>query len=236
MSLTQSIFRNSVFFFALIPLFAVWGFWVTYFTRPGETLAPYDHIHGVAMFGWCLLLIAQAFLIRTSRRDIHRQLGKLAYVLGPLIIVSTIALTNYRLNVRGLTDEGLYVFNLQIFILLQFIVTFSLAIKNRKRPDVHARYMVCTSFTLLDPIFARLLGVNFIPVELSTGIIQLVTYGVIDLLLILLVIWDWKSHQRKDVFLPMLVFFVITQVPTFFVLGSPAWKAFAGWFMQLPLS
>jgi hypothetical protein len=236
MNLTNAIFRNSVFYFSLIPVFAVWGFWVTYFTRPSETLAPYDHIHGAAMFGWCLMLIVQSLLIRTNKRSMHRQFGKLAYLLGPLIVVSTIALTNYRLNVRGLTDEGLYIFALQVFILLQFIVTFTLAIKNRNRPDMHARYMVCTSFTLLDPIFARLLSVNFIPVEFTTGIIQLVTYGFIDLLFILLVIWDWKSRQRRDVFLPMLIFFAITQLPTFFVLSSPAWKAFADWFMKLPLS
>ena len=107
MSLTNAIFRNSVFFFALIPLFAIWGFWFTYFVRPSEELGTYDHIHGMAMIGWCLLLIVQSSLIRTNRRDIHRQVGKLSYVLAPLIIISTILLANSRLNVRGLTDDGL---------------------------------------------------------------------------------------------------------------------------------
>jgi hypothetical protein len=236
MSLTQSIFRNSVFFFALIPLFAVWGFWVTYFTRPPETLSLLDHIHGAAMFGWCLMLILQSFLIRTSRRSLHRATGKLSYLLAPLIIISTVLLANYRLNVRGLTDEGLYIFALQTFILAQFIVSYSLAMKNRKRSDVHARFMICTALTLLDPIFARLLAVNFIHVEFSTGIIQYITYGFIDLILVGLAFWDWKSRQRRDVFLPMLLFFMATQLPTLFVLQWPAWTAFAAWFMKLPLS
>ena len=80
MSLTQAIFRKSVFFFALIPLFAVWGFWVTYFTRAPETLSIYDKLRGYAMFAWVLMLVMQSFLIRTRRRGIHRQTGKLAFM------------------------------------------------------------------------------------------------------------------------------------------------------------
>lgn len=236
MSLTNAIFRNSVFYFALIPLFAVWGFWVTYFTRPPESLAPFDHIHGVAMFGWCLMLVAQSLLIRTNRRDIHRKLGTLSYVLAPLIVISTLTLANYRLNTRGLTDEGLYILSLQIFTLAQFVVAYCLAIWNRRRPDVHARYMVCTGLTLLDPIFARILLVHFMQAPLTSGIVQYITYGFIDLILLVLVLWDWKSHQRKDVFLPMLIFFLATHIPVFFVLSSPAWASFAAWFMALPIS
>lgn len=236
MSLTSAIFRNSVFFFLLIPLFAIWGFWVTYFTRPPETLSAYDHVHGAAMFGWCLMLIVQSVLIRTNRREVHRFVGRLSYLLAPLIVVSTVMLANYRLNVRGLTDEGMYILSLQVFILIQFVFCYALAMKNRKRPDVHARFMVCTAFTLLDPIFARLLGVHFIPVEFTTGIIQYITFGFIDLLLVLLVIWDWRSQRRRDVFLPVLILFAATQLPVFFVLQSPAWAAFANWYMQLPLS
>ncbi len=236
MNLTQAIFRNSVFFLTLIPLFAIWGFWVTYFTRPPETLAPLDHIHGVAMFGWCLMLIAQSLLIRTNKRSIHRKLGTLSYVLAPVIVVSTITLANYRLNVRGLTDEGMYILALQVFILAQYVVAYTLAIWNRKKPDVHARFMVCTGLTLLDPIFARILLVNFIQVPIESGVVQYITYGFIDLILITLALWDWKSQQRRDVFLPMLIFFLAMQIPTFFVLSSPAWEAFAAWYMNLPLS
>lgn len=237
MNPTQAIFRNSVFFFVLIPLFAVWGFWTTYFTRPPETMVAWDHLHGIGMFAWCAMLIAQSFLIRTNRRTVHRAVGKFSYLLAPYIVITTVALANYKINERGLSELGLYVLNLQIFILVQFVVSYSLAIRNRKKPDVHARFMICTALTLLDPIFARVLLVNFMQFEMIvTGVAQMYTYGLIDVILISLVVWDWKSQQRKDVFLPMLVFFVLTQLPTFFVLQSSAWEAFAGWFMALPLS
>lgn len=236
MSFTRTLFDRSVFFLALIPLFALWGFWVTYFTRPPGTIAVYEHLHGVAMFAWLLLLGLQSFLIRTNRRPVHRQTGKLAYVLGPWIVVSTIVLANYRLNARGLTPEGLYVFGLQFFILIQYTVCLVMALRHRKQPAVHARWMICTAFSMLDPIFARIIGINFLQVPLESGMIQLITYGFTDLIVIALALRDWQAERRRDVFLPMLLLLLLTQLPTLFVLKLPAWTAFADWFMRLPLT
>lgn len=236
MNATNMIFRNSVFFFILIPVFAVIGFWVTYFARPSGTVHPYEHFHGLVMFGWCLMLIAQSFLIRTRRRDIHRQVGKLSFLLAPAIVVSIILLANYKLNVRGLTDDGVYILSLQVFMLIQWIVPYSLAIKARKRPDVHARWMICTAMPLIDPIFARILFLNFFEAPFSTGLYEYFTYSFVSLILITLIVWDWRSNQRRDVFLPMLFIALATQIPSFFVVESSIWMSFATWYIQLPLS
>lgn len=236
MALTPAIFRYSVFFFALIPLFAVWGFWVTYFTRPVETLVRLDHVHGIAMFGWCLMLIVQAALIRSHRRPIHRTVGRLSYVLAPLIVISTIMLANFRLDARGLTPQALYFLALQIFMLLQFAVFYVQAIRHRRNSPVHARYMVCTALPLLDPIFARIIGVNFIPFEQAGYLIQYLTFGATDLILLVLIVRDWVEERRHDVFLPALGVVLVTQLPIFFAVESAAWMRFAAWFMSLPLS
>ncbi len=236
MQVTNAIFRNSTFFFLLLFASAFAGFWITYFARPAGTVHPYEHLHGIAMFGWILMLVVQSSLIRTSRRDIHRQIGKLAYVFGPLIIVSTFLLANLKLNMRGLTDDGVYLLSLQMFLLIQFVVPYTLAIKNRKRPDVHARYMVCTALPLIDPIFARVIFFNFIEAPFSSGVFEYITYSFTTLILVVLIILDWKSQQRRDVFLPMLPVVLATQIPSFFVIGSPIWMSFASWYMQLPLS
>lgn len=236
MNVTQAIFRRSVFFLALIPLFAAWGFWTTYIVRPAAELSPYDHAHGAAMLAWCLMLILQSALIRANRRDIHRRTGKISFLLVPVIVVSTVLLAHYRLNQRGLTEEGLYILSLQVFLLAQFTVLYVLAILNRKRPDVHARWMVCTALPLLDPIFARIIGIYFIQVEITTGIHQYITYGFTNLIVITLLVADWRSQGRRDVFLPALFILLATQLPSFFVLGWPAWEAFAAWFLQTSLT
>lgn len=236
MSFNSSIFRNSVFFLALIPVFAVWGFWVTYFTRPPETYNIWEHIHGFAMFAWCAMLVAQSFLIRINQRGIHRVLGKLSFALAPLVVISTIFLANYKLNLRQLNNEGLYIFGLQVFDIILFTYFFVMAMAHRKTPDVHARWMICTAFMLLDPIFARIIAVNFYHVPFETGIIQWMTFTFIDLIVITLVFKDWKSSGRRDVFLPALVLLVITQVIKLTVWDTSAWHTFATWYAALPLT
>lgn len=236
MSFNQSIFRNSVFFLVLIPLFAVWGFWVTYFTRPTGSYNIWEHVHGMAMFAWCIMLVVQSFLIRTNHRSVHRALGKISFILAPLIVISTIYLANYKLNVRQLNNEGLYIFGLQFFIIIVFACFYTMAIARRKQSDVHARWMICTAFTMLDPIFARIIAVNFYQVPFETGVIQWMTFAFIDVIVILLVIKDWKSSGRRDVFLPALALLVVAQTAMLTVWDTVPWKAFAGWFAGLPLT
>jgi len=235
-SFNQSIFRNSVFFLVLIPLFAVWGFWVTYFTRPTGSYNIWEHVHGMAMFAWCIMLVVQSFLIRTNHRSVHRALGKISFILAPLIVISTIYLANYKLNVRQLNNEGLYIFGLQFFIIIVFACFYTMAIARRKQSDVHARWMICTAFTMLDPIFARIIAVNFYQVPFETGVIQWMTFAFIDVIVILLVIKDWKSSGRRDVFLPALALLVVAQTAMLTVWDTVPWKAFAGWFAGLPLT
>lgn len=235
MSFTNAIFRNSVFFFVLLFLSAVWGFWMTYFTGRIRPIFGYDHFHGIAMFGWILMLIIQSTLIRSGRRDIHRQVGKFSYVLAPWIFVSTILLANHRLNDTGLTDLQVYILSLQVFTVLQFVVFYALAMKNRRTPDVHARFMVCTALPMIDPIFARVLVFNLGAMDFTSRV-QLVTYGFADLILVVLVVRDWISHQRRDVFLPALVIMLVTQAPVFLATDTAMWHAFAAWFMSLPLT
>jgi len=235
MSFNQSIFRNSVFFLVLIPIFAVWGFWVTYFTRPPGSYNIWEHVHGLAMFAWCVMLVAQSFLIRTNRRSVHRALGKISFVLAPLIVISTIFLAHHKLNVRQLNNEGLYIFGLQFFIIILFAGFYTMAIVRRKQSDVHARWMICTAFTMLDPIFARIIAVNFYQVPFETGVFQWMTFAFIDVIVILLVIRDWKSSGRHDVFLPALALLVVAQTAMLTVWDTATWKAFAVWFAGLPL-
>ena len=236
MSFNQSIFRNSVFFLILIPLFAVWGFWVTYFTRPPGTYNIWEHVHGVAMFAWCIMLVSQSFLIRTNRRSVHRAMGKIAFILAPTIVISTLFLANYKLNVRQLNNEGLYIFGLQIFIIILFGYFYTMAMIRRQQPDVHARWMICTAFTLLDPIFARIIAVNFYHVPFETGIIQWMTFAFIDAIVVILVIKDWKSGGRRDVFLPALALLAVAQIAMLTVWDTAPWKAFASWFAGLPIT
>ena len=235
MNTTTAINRNTYLFMLMIPIFAVVGFWQTWFTGSVRPLSVYDHVHGFAMFAWCFMLIAQPYLIRSGNRELHRMIGKASYALMPIVALSTLLLAHYQLNSRGPGPEGWYILSLQIFLLVQIVVFYSLAIKNRKRPDVHARFMILTALPLLDPIFARILIFHFLGWE-NVAMAQFITFPAVNLILLALIAWDWKNGNRRDVFLPMWFFMTLTQLPPFFVVESSLWHSFAAWFASLPLT
>lgn len=238
MNLTQAIHRNSVFYFVALIGFAVWGFWATYFTA--DSPVAMEHVHGVVMFAWCLLLVLQAWLIRSGERSLHRLTGQLSYLLAPLIALSTLLLAHHKLVMRGLEGFGPMVFGLQLFLLLQFLLIYGLAIAHRRSPDVHARYMVGTVFPMLDPIFNRILSIPlavYFPSLPDQAIF--ITFGSILLIVSALAWIDRKEGYPRPVFLHMLGILLVTQLAILAPLFSPAyagwWKGIAGWYLALPL-
>ena len=57
-----------------------------------------------------------------------------------------------------------------------------------------------------------------------------------DLLLLLLVYWDWKTHQRLDVFPKVLALLVIYHISVLTFYRFAVWEKFGNWFLSLPLS
>ena len=224
--------RNAVFFFAAFLLSVLIGFWPTYFTRIGEMPSWRAHVHGALLFAWCVLLVAQAWLIRTQRRDLHRALGKISYLLIPLMVVSSLVVEHHALvRAAGKYDAETLFFLYMIFaLLLQLILAYSLSMVNRHTPALHMRYMICTPLVMFDPVFARILGVQF-GIGFGTG--QMITFSCIDAILLWLCYLDRNTTFR--VFPFMFVAFVLTQIPAFFVYKTPWWPAVARWFVGLPL-
>src|SRR5262249_40053368 len=152
--------RNSVFWFAGFTLFALLAFWPSYFSRPLEQPHWRLHTHGIAMTLWCALLITQAYLIRTGRKNLHRSIGKLSYVLAPFIVLATINLVHFTLRDSLTGPVSLYFLTLMLNAVLAFAVLFGLAIYHRRDAALHARFMVCTIFPLFTPVTDRLIFVH----------------------------------------------------------------------------
>ncbi len=65
MKLERTLYQKSDLLFAVFFLFVLAGFWLTYFTKLLDQENYRMHVHGMALILWCLMLISQAFLIRT---------------------------------------------------------------------------------------------------------------------------------------------------------------------------
>jgi hypothetical protein len=224
--------RNAVFFFIAFLLATFIAFWPTYLTRMEAVATWRVHAHGALMLGWCLLLIAQAWLIRDRRGPLHRKLGKLSYVLAPSIVISSMVVEHGSLvRAAGKYDpETLYFAYLIVALLSVFVLAYALAIFHRRTPALHMRYMICTPLTMLDPVFARIFDVR-LGIGYPTG--QIMSFAMIDAILLWLCYLDRNTPYRA--FHRMLAAFLVVQVPTFFVYKTAWWPGIVSWFAGLPI-
>jgi hypothetical protein len=222
-------------FFAVMLLIALISFWPSYLSQLGAQSA-YTHLHAFLAALWLLMMIAQPMLIQRRRRDWHRALGRISYGLAPLILVSMILLAHSR--IVGVPPERwpirTYILWLQISLILVFAICYVGGIVTRKDQPVHARFMICTAFTLIDPILIRLcfwIGPN------PTWNYQWLTFGVTDLVILALIFAERNAKRARWVFPAMLVVFVLSQLPALLQwTGAAPWQAFARWFQALPLT
>ncbi len=228
------LFKKSGYYFVALLILAVIGFWESYFSMPFGGIDHYVHIHAIAMLLWIGMLITQAFLIRHQKRSLHRMFGKFSYALVPVIVVSLVLLAHNQITIHdyGISYTRLYILFLQLSLLTIFVITYVLAIIYRKSPSQHARYMISTSLTLIDPAVAR------IPLNLPTlpFSYQVLTFALTDIILFILIIIERKQTKGREVFPIVLAVFLFFQALNLTWTDSIIWDNFSLWFANLPLT
>jgi hypothetical protein len=115
-----------------------------------------------------------------------------------------------------------------------FALSYALAIARRRTTAQHARLMVCTALTLIDPVVVRLLYWAYATPSFRY---QWITFPLTDLVFLLLIWRERHTRAGRAVFPAMLLVFVAAQL--FFLLDlykSGPWVSFARWFAALPLT
>lgn len=222
-------YTNSGIMIGILLLISFVAFWPTYYAVFFESMF-YVHLHAFTAVLWFALLIAQPILIKKRKLKYHRLLGKISYPVAGLIVLSILLLANDRIKSapESFYPIQTFILYLQISLALVFAVTYGLAIFYRKTKPVHARFMVATSFTFIDPILARLIN-TFTPEIAIYG--QWLTFGIINLILIILSIIDRKNRKARWVYPGLLIMYLIIEIPIFFNLtGLTWWQSFAEWF------
>jgi len=226
--------NKSAFYFIVLLLLAIVGFWDTYFSQIFNGHSRYIHFHAVTMLLWMLMLISQAFLIRYKKNSLHRLFGKLSYFLVPILTTSLILLAHSQITIYdyGLSHRRLYLLFLQLSLLVIFLFAYMMAILYRHSAAYHARYMICTSLTLIDPAIAR------IPLDIPTLPFryQFVTFAIVDLILVCFIFLERKQKQGRSVFSAMLGVFLLFQLLNLSWTDSQAWNSFTLWFAKLEIT
>ncbi len=145
------------------------------------------HIHGALMAAWMMVLIVQPYLIYNKKYKAHRLIGKLSYVIAPLVLISMFMITrvSYLKTVGNMPFEEVAAIQALNFVTpLNFILFYSLAIINKRDVYSHKRYMIATAFTISPAILSRLLYYIFGDIEhYAFFIAEYLGLGVIILLL-----------------------------------------------------
>ena len=241
------LYRTSARFFALFLVCLVVAFWPSYFARLFEQPSWRFHLHGVALTLWAVMLVAQAQLIRTGRRALHRRVGKASFVLAPAVVAITTSFVHYRVagavpNLERVPSFVAYFLALTLNSLVAFAVFYGLAIYYRRDATRHARWMIATAFPLFTPITDRLIGAHgpalaaLAPRIDGSPILPVFGFALADTLLLGLVVWDWRANRRVDVFATALLVLALYHASVLTLYRVPAWRAFCGGFLGLPLS
>lgn len=227
----ESAYKNLSLFFIIILAFVVWGFFSTYFGLfPTFTgLTNVHHFHGIMMLSWFAMLIIQPMLIQYKKLEWHRRLGKLSYLLIPLILLSIFLVTKleYIRNAATMTKEiNIGGLALNVPDIFAFAVFYILAILNVKKSSVHMRYMIATSLLMLGPGTGRAF-IIYGGMPFPQGIEY--SFILTDIIAIALIVYDKIKGNSLKPYLVMLSVLIAMHVAWDFQL-SWWWQAFAGKF------
>jgi hypothetical protein len=150
---------------AAVAAFGAIGFYASYFRHfPAFAGIGWQvHFHLLTVVAWLGMLVAQGWLAATKRLALHRKLGRLSFVLVPLIFVGFGLITSYgQLRHKDPALLGAAFLDASLFASL-----YALAIVHRRNPALHSRYMMLTPVSFLNPTLGRAVSPALsVPVEL----------------------------------------------------------------------
>jgi hypothetical protein len=224
-------FVDSAPYFVGLFLLALVAFWPSYLSTPA-TATVYMHFHAVTATTWMLMLVVQPFAIRQRRLGWHRAMGRASYAIAPVVVIGMVLLAHSR--TRAVPPAELPGFYVPLSLAALFAFSYTLAIVNRRRTAWHARFMVCTALTLIDPVVVRLLYWAYATPGFRY---QWITFPLTDLVFLVLISRQRHSRTARSVFPAMLLIFAIAQLVFLLDLYQVTpWQAFMRWFAALPLT
>lgn len=244
MSRSFIFYKNSGYWFLLlIPLVLV-GFYPTYFAVLWKPTPSIIHLHFSLMAIWVAMLIVQPFLYKYKKLELHRSIGKISYVIVPLLLITAYFMIrfsyhrfiddmNQRISAGVLKADNHQVLkeaaNYEAIAFLYFTwlgSLYALAIINRRPSFVHARYMVAAALTMLGPTVDRIVY-NTTKMDYVGGIIPIecVSFLIADCILALLLWKDYKNRRPTKTLIICLLIFVLGQATYFLVKRTDTWQS-----------
>jgi hypothetical protein len=230
----QRVYLNTSIFIFVILIAIQWGFYQSYTSQfpHFKNATPLIHVHGMLLMTWILLLIAQPLLIHYGKASLHRTIGKVSWVLGPLIIILLflVGRGGYARGIGNVPEhENLTFIVLDMRGFLTFAIFWALAMITRKQPDAHMRYMIATGILAIGPGVGRGLDHSF-GLDLGTAITitDLLGLAIVGSLL-------GVDMYRKKNYKPFLTVFLVLLIGSMLwqLRNTGGWQTFAKSYAEL---
>lgn len=230
---SKKFYANAYLYLGMGLLATFIGFLPSYFSKLSD-FNPVYHFHGITATLWMLLLILQPYLYRIGKLKNHRLIGWGSLLLAILVIIGGLLMIQLMIQGKdkfGIASMPYQLAFINIFSIVMFGLFLALAIKNRKDVQLHARYMVCTIFSPLNPAIIRI----FFRHGLTDSFPVALTWSHIipELILILLILDDKRKVKFRRPYLVCLGLIVIQHGLMYFAGDWEWWQSIMNQFADL---
>jgi hypothetical protein len=224
----RRFYAHAWLFFLAALLLTVAGFWSSFFSRPAALSGP-RLLHGVVSTAWLVLALVQAGLMRLDLRRWHRTVGRLGYLVMPLLIVTGAWVLHLMLSGQTRLPKPLTIVLgfIDLGTLLFLAIAFTAAMIHRRDPQSHARWMATTILVVLPPALTRL--VFAIHPQAAFDVALGLAYAAVVGTAAILVVVDWRGGRLRWSYPSALVYLAGTYALLGHVAASPAWQSAAAW-------
>lgn len=230
----DKFYKHSEWLILAVILLIIWGFSKPYFLLFPEFqgVMSVEHYHFVLMAMWCVILFTQPLLIKYKKIEIHRILGKLTFILIPLLLHSiflVIKASYYSKLGEVSQTQVLARLAIQLPDIFAFAFFYVLAIVYKKNTKYHLRFMLATALLMFGPAIFRIFRDHFgiIPINASSY-----TFIASDILCLGFLLYDIYKKQPYQPFLIILITLLIEHF-IFAIRMTSLWQSFAQTFVSI---
>jgi hypothetical protein len=197
-----------------ITIVAFYKTYIVQFPNFSERNGTFIHIHAAISVLWIAMMIAQPFLIQSKNYKLHRTIGKLSYIVFPILILSFIP----QIVRIILHDDPRGIF-FPVADMVLMVIFYILAIYHRKNSSMHMRYMIAVVLVFLFPTLGRIWPIYFGFGNYAT---QNTQYLIIYSILLSLILYDRHNKKEFKPYIIALPLFALHQVVYHIMFGLPA--------------
>lgn len=199
------------------------GFWPSFF-RPLAARDLAHAVHGITATLWVVALAVQSWLMSRGLRRWHRRVAWVALlVLLPVLVVSALRMVVVMFanpEMPPFLPPLLAFIDLPSVVFLVVLVT--LALRHRRTPEAHKRFMAATVLLGFPPALTRLYARVGAPrVDFMTALHG--SFVTVELILVALIVADRRAGERRLAYPLTLGFFLLVHLLLEPIGASGAW-------------